>query len=181
MSHAFKPCLDWPKLYKQRYRIKDQTSHLEYLNICIKQQTYENLSSIGRRSSEIIMKEKTPLSHEVACFQMLDFKTSNSNSEVSKSNSRKITSLSKSNVCHFRLSRFSQCFILSSTALHCLLACKFFYANNYFEYFFTNSVHCLECCTGCILPQGAAKNKDDKDNISHVFMLSLFLLFILDF
>ena len=32
------------------------------------------------------MEEKTPLSHEVVCFQMLDFETSKSNSEVSKSN-----------------------------------------------------------------------------------------------
>ena len=39
------------------------------------------------------MKEKTPLSHEVVCFQMLDFETSNSKLEVSKSNSWKITSL----------------------------------------------------------------------------------------
>ena len=30
------------------------------------------------------MKEKTPLSHEVAYFKMLDFETSNSNCEVSK-------------------------------------------------------------------------------------------------
>ena len=36
-----------------------------------------------------------PWSHEVVCFQMLDFKTSNSKSEVSKSNSWKITSFSK--------------------------------------------------------------------------------------
>ena len=41
------------------------------------------------------MKEKTPLSHEVVCFQMLDFETSNSKLEVSKSNSWKITSFSK--------------------------------------------------------------------------------------
>ena len=32
------------------------------------------------------MEEKTPLSHEIVCFQMLDFETSKSNSEVSKSN-----------------------------------------------------------------------------------------------
>ena len=32
-------------------------------------------------------RKKTPLSHEVVCFQMLDFETSNSKSEVSKSNS----------------------------------------------------------------------------------------------
>ena len=42
------------------------------------------------------MKEKTPLSHEfVVSIQMLDFRTSKSNSEVSKSNSWKITSFSK--------------------------------------------------------------------------------------
>ena len=47
----------------------------------------ENLSSIGRQSCEIIMKEKTPLlSHELVCFQMVDFGTSQSNSEVLKSN-----------------------------------------------------------------------------------------------
>ena len=33
------------------------------------------------------MREKTPLSHEVVCFQMLDFETSKSNSKVSKSKS----------------------------------------------------------------------------------------------
>ena len=33
------------------------------------------------------MEEKTPLSHEVVCIQMLDFGNSNSNSEVLKSNS----------------------------------------------------------------------------------------------
>ena len=37
------------------------------------------------------MKEKTHLSHEVVCFLMLDFETSNSKLEVSKSNSWKIT------------------------------------------------------------------------------------------
>ena len=31
---------------------------------------------------------KTPLSHEAVCFHMLDFTTSNSNSEVSNSNSK---------------------------------------------------------------------------------------------
>ena len=41
------------------------------------------------------MEEKTPLSHEVVCLQMLDFGTSKSNSEVSKSNLWKITSFSK--------------------------------------------------------------------------------------
>ena len=83
--------------------VKDQSSHLVYLNICIR------LSSIRCRSCEIIMKEQTPLSHEVVCFQMLDFETSNSKSEVSKSNSWKITSFSKRGSC------FLQCFILSSS------------------------------------------------------------------
>ena len=47
------------------------------------------MNSIGRlKDCEIIMKEKTPLSREViVCFQMLEFETSKSNSEVSKSNS----------------------------------------------------------------------------------------------
>ena len=55
----------------------------------------KNFCSIGHLSCEIIMKEKTPLSPEVVCFPMLDFETSNSKSEVSKSNSWKITSFSK--------------------------------------------------------------------------------------
>ena len=41
------------------------------------------------------VKEKTPLSHEVVCFEMLDFETSTSKSEVSKSNLRKMISFSK--------------------------------------------------------------------------------------
>ena len=44
------------------------------------------------------MKGKTPLSNEVGCFQMLDFETSKYNSEVSKSNSWKITSFLKNYV-----------------------------------------------------------------------------------
>ena len=66
--------------------VKDQSSHLVDLNICSKYQSWENLNSIGCRSCEIIMEEKTPLSSEVVCFQMLNFGTSKSNSEVSKSN-----------------------------------------------------------------------------------------------
>ena len=46
------------------------------------------MNSIVRRSCEIIAEEKTPLSHEVVCFQMLVFETSKSNSVVSKSNSK---------------------------------------------------------------------------------------------
>ena len=75
--------------------VKDQSSHLVYLNICIKYQNCENLSLIGCRSCKIIVKEKTPLSNRVVCFQMLDFETSSSKSEVSKSNLWNITSLSK--------------------------------------------------------------------------------------
>ena len=37
-------------------------------------------------------EKKNTLSHEVVCFKMLDFETSNSKSKVSKSNSWKITS-----------------------------------------------------------------------------------------
>ena len=43
--------------------VKDQSSHLVYLNICIKWQTCGNFSSIGRRSCEKLMKEKKILSH----------------------------------------------------------------------------------------------------------------------
>ena len=41
------------------------------------------------------MKEKTPLSHEDVCFQMLDFETSNSKSEVAKSLENYSTSLQR--------------------------------------------------------------------------------------
>ena len=58
-------------------------------------QTCENLSSIGCRSCEITMKEKTLLSHGVVYYQVIDFETTKSNFEVSKSNSWKITSFSK--------------------------------------------------------------------------------------
>ena len=58
------------------------------------------LISVGRQSCKILMKEKNitlvaPWSHEVVCFPMLDFETSDSKSEVSKSNSWKLTSFSK--------------------------------------------------------------------------------------
>ena len=73
------------------------------------------------------MKEKTPLSHEVVCFQMLDFETSNSKSEVSKSNSWKITSFSKTSegaVSHNVL--YYQQLPITRYQVR-------FYANNYFE------------------------------------------------
>ena len=47
--------------------VKDQSSNLVYLKICIKQ-TCENLSSIGRRSCEIIMKEKHPCHTKLCVF-----------------------------------------------------------------------------------------------------------------
>ena len=55
------------------------------------------MSLIGRRSCEITLKERRTktMSHEVVYFNMLDFEISNSKLEVSKSNSWKITSFSK--------------------------------------------------------------------------------------
>ena len=70
-----------------------------------------NRSSKLRDNNE----RKTPLSHKVVCFQMLDFETSNSKSEVLKSNSWKITSFLKtmlyilSTSPHFSLSRKVLC------------------------------------------------------------------------
>ena len=72
-----------------------------------------NLSSIGCRSCEITMKEKTPLSHEVVCFQMLYFETSKSNSEVWKSNF--VKNYFSQKLRHFRGSCFSHCFILPAS------------------------------------------------------------------
>ena len=53
-----------------------------------------NRSSKLRDNNE----RKIPLSHEVVCFHMADFETSNSKSEVSKSNSLKNTSFPKNYV-----------------------------------------------------------------------------------
>ena len=50
--------------------------------------------NIGQRSCKIIMKEKHPRHTKVVCFQMLDFETSKSNSDVAKLNLWKITSFS---------------------------------------------------------------------------------------
>ena len=72
------------------------------------------------------MKEKTPLSHEVVCFHMLDFETSNSKLEVSKSN-------------YFFLKNY---FTSEGVVSHSVLYYQplpitrnqeRFYANNYFE------------------------------------------------
>ena len=80
------------------------------------------------------MEEKTPLSHEVVCFQMLDFGTSKSNSEVSKTNSNILvenyfflenydTSLEGA-VCHNVL-------YYQQLSIACYQVS--FHANNYFE------------------------------------------------
>ena len=61
------------------------------------------------------MKEKTPLSHKVVCFQMLDFETSNSKSEVSKSNSCEINSFSKTTSLQREPFLTMECFILSTS------------------------------------------------------------------
>ena len=82
--------------------VNDQSSHLVYPNISIKKQAGENLSSIGHRSCEKMMKAKTTLLDEFVCFQ----------TEI---NSEKLHF--SQNLCYFRGSRFSQCCILS-TALH---------------------------------------------------------------
>ena len=59
-------------------------------------QHMHKVTNLGRQTCEIITKEITPLSHEIVCSLMLDFETSNSKLEVSKSNSSKITSFSRS-------------------------------------------------------------------------------------
>ena len=61
-SHCFKKTLDTIG------NCQRPVLSLVVSQICIKSQTCENLSSIGRWSCEIIMKEKTPLPPEVVCF-----------------------------------------------------------------------------------------------------------------
>jgi hypothetical protein len=73
------------------------------------------------------MEENKTWSHEVVCFQMLDFKTSNSKLEVSKSNLLKITSYvtSEGAVSHNVL--YHQPLPITRYQVR-------FYVNNYFEY-----------------------------------------------
>ena len=99
--------------------VKDQSSHLVYLNICIKWQTCENLNSIGCRSCKRIMEEKNVLVAQVVCFQMLYFDTPKSKFKVPKP---KFKYLSEKfwKLRYFRGSCFSQYFVLSA-ALHYLL------------------------------------------------------------
>ena len=47
--------------------VKGQASYVVYLNMHIKKKNSENVSSKSRRSCEIIMKGKSPLSHKVVC------------------------------------------------------------------------------------------------------------------
>ena len=73
------------------------------------------------------MKEKTHLSHEVVCFQMLDFETSDSKSEVSKSNSWKTTSFSKTRLLQREpfLTKFYTREGIRQVRPHCLTCIKF--------------------------------------------------------
>ena len=78
----------------------------------------------------MIMKEKTPLSHEVVCFQMLDSETSKSSSEVSKSNSSKNVFFLENYVTSEGAVSHS---ILYYQQLHITRYQVRFYASNYFE------------------------------------------------
>ena len=76
--------------------VKDKSSHLVYLNIIMHKIT--NLLTFElNRSAKLrdINERKNTLVNKVVCFQMLDFETSSSKLEVSKSNLWKITSFSK--------------------------------------------------------------------------------------
>ena len=77
------------------------------------------MSSIGHRSCEKIMREKTPLLDEFVCFQigikdfwLEDFYYFSEKLPFSQ------------NLCYFRGSRFLQCVILS-TALQCSRSSQF--------------------------------------------------------
>ena len=76
------------------------------------------------------MKEKTPLLQKVVCFQMLDFETSKYNSEVSKSNSWKVTSLSKNYVTSEGAFSHNVLYYQPLPIAHYQVR---FYATNYFE------------------------------------------------
>ena len=76
------------------------------------------------------MKEKTPLSHEVVYFQMLDFETSSSELEVLKSNLWKITSFSKNYITSEGAVSHK---VLYYEPLPITSYQVRFYANNYFE------------------------------------------------
>ena len=72
-----------------------------------------------------ILKKKHPCHTKLWCaFRCLISRPQKSNSEISKSNSREITSFSNTLLRYFRGSRSSQCFILS-TSPHYSLPSKF--------------------------------------------------------
>ena len=75
------------------------------------------------------MKEKTPWSHEVVCFQMLDFEISDSKLEVSKSNS--FTSFSKTML--LQREPFPTMFYTINLSPLLVTNLLRFYADNYFE------------------------------------------------
>ena len=75
------------------------------------------------------MKEKKPWSHEVVCFQMLDFEISDSKLEVSKSNS--FTSFSKTML--LQREPFPTMFYTINLSPLLVTNLLRFYADNYFE------------------------------------------------
>ena len=84
------------------------------------------------------MKEEKTLSHEILCVYMVDFDTSNSKSEVSKSNSWKI---------YFFLENYdaseravSQCFLYHQPLLFTLYQGRCYVILSNYQY---NGVHCL--------------------------------------
>ena len=76
------------------------------------------------------MEEKTPLSHEVVCYPMLDFGTSNSYFEVSKSNSWKITFFLENHATSEGAVFHNVLYYQHLPITHYQVS---FYANNYFE------------------------------------------------
>ena len=124
--------------------VKDQSSHLVYSNIMPKiTNLCENLNSIGRRGCYMIMEEKTPLSHKVVCFQMLDFGTSKSNSEVSKSNSNILVESYFFLKNYFTSERAVSHNVLYYQQLSIACYRLSFYAKKIF-WVITNSVQCLQ-------------------------------------
>ena len=111
-----------------------QSSHLVYLNICMNYQTCGNLSSIGRRNSEIIMEGKTLL----CAFKCLIARPQILNLRPQNQNHGKITSFLKTT--SFQREPAAHCFTLSTSPHYSIpskvLCLKLFWV-------FNNSVHCL--------------------------------------
>ena len=51
--------------------VKDQSSHLLYLNTCIQTKNCEHFDSICHLSCKKIIKEKSPLLHKFVCFHQM--------------------------------------------------------------------------------------------------------------